>query len=1171
MGRKWRFARASKVRQQSARLWIEGLESRTLLTSSISGTNVVALAGQGETLTVAKFQADATLDFASATINWGDGSDASTGTINHLPVPTANSHSDPGTISGTHTYTAAGTYTIVVTAQESGSAGNGNSATVTSTATVSAVTIMPGPVLSPTVVQGVAFQDLTVATFTTNLPGVTTDSFTATIDWADGTAPDTGTIVPAAVPMGAASSTGAVASPSVSTTDHSPIPIPTAAFVVTGSHTYITAGPVTAQITIKDTATGDSATTTANFNVLSSAPTINAQGHDFSAVVGDGTTPYIVASFTTTPHFDGSSAHYQASIDWGDGTSATPGQIFSAVLDPPGFPISPQTSAQGGSAQPLIVGLNSYVEGEHEYTKAGPYTVTVTLTGPGGASAVVTSTATVTGATTIKALGIPFNAIANQADTNQIVAVFASTDPNANAGDFTATIDWGDGATSDGSVDVVKLPPILTGSGNGTDPTAVSILAQFDGDGISLPPISLAAFQVTGTHTYTAVGSYPVSVTIADTSGNVLATTRSTATVTATSLIRAEGISFDATTNVADTGQTVAVFASTDPSATASDFTATIDWGDGSSVDTGKVIALPLPLAGSSDGSTTSPAATSVDANGDIISLPIFLERFGVTGTHTYTKADSYTVTVTISDTSGNILATTTSTATVSDATPIKAEGISFDATTNEADTDQKVAVFSSTDPSATASDFTATIDWGDGSSVDTGKVVALPSPLAGSGDASAASAQGGNADNGSLPIFLERFGVTGTHAYTKADSYTVTVTISDTSGNVLATTTSTATVSDATSITAEGISFHATTNLADTDQKVAVFLPDDSAATASDFTATIDWGDGSSVDTGMVISLPTPTAGSGDSSGTATAAATVQPGSDGAISVPPSFLNTGFAVTGTHTYTTGGSYSVTVTITDKNSGAMATTTSTATVSDEIITARPIPASLSVGQTTPAAVAGFVDSAGLSAGDFTVTIDWGDGNGPMTATVEPAPVAVPLAGGTATSASGAGGANLPVFGGSAFIVSGQPDYTATGKYTITVTITSSLGTKAVVTEKVEVAATPPTVTPTPTGENKPIFAPPVPTSTSPTSTTPTTDDPTSTSNGGDPTPTDPPTTSTGPVVLAPTSTVPVVLGASHPGKGGKKHHSGLKGHGAKPYSAPPAHPAIAKAKKGHKP
>ena len=121
------------------------------------------------------------------------------GVINHTPSSTARS--DAGrNITGEHTYKQPGTYTIAVTAQESGSIGSGNTATVTSTATVSGV-INPGPVLSPTVVQGVAFDALTVATFTTRLPGASASDFTATIDWGDKSDPSQGTIVPAAVPL----------------------------------------------------------------------------------------------------------------------------------------------------------------------------------------------------------------------------------------------------------------------------------------------------------------------------------------------------------------------------------------------------------------------------------------------------------------------------------------------------------------------------------------------------------------------------------------------------------------------------------------------------------------------------------------------------------------------------------------------------------------------------------------------------------------------------------------------------------------------------------------------------------------------------------------------------------------------------------------------------------
>ena len=83
----------------------------------------------------------------------------------------------------------------------------------------------------------------------------------------------------------------------------------------------------------------------------------------------------------------------------------------------------------------------------------------------------------------------------------------------------------------------------------------------------------------------------------------------------------------------------------------------------------------------------------------------------------------------------------------------------------------------------------------------------------------------------------------------------------------------------------------------------VATFTEAVPDTVASDYTATIDWGDG-----------------------TATTAGTVTAASGG-----------GFAVSGSHTYANGGAYTTSVTITDVQ-GATATATSTATV-----TAAPLP------------------------------------------------------------------------------------------------------------------------------------------------------------------------------------------------------------------------------------
>jgi hypothetical protein len=133
-------------------------------------------------------------------------------------------------------------------------------------------------------------------------------------------------------------------------------------------------------------------------------------------------------------------------------------------------------------------------------------------------------------------------------------------------------------------------------------------------------------------------------------------------------------------------------FTDPNPNDTASGFTAMIDWGDGSALSPGTV-----------SGPTGGP--------------------FTVSGSHTYADEGSYSITVTLADNSdATDMATATDSATVSDAsltaagiTPAPISGQSFSG---------PVATF--TDANATTSstaDFTATIDWGDGSAASTGTV----------------------------------------------------------------------------------------------------------------------------------------------------------------------------------------------------------------------------------------------------------------------------------------------------------------------------------------------------------------------------------------------------------------------------------------------------------------
>src|SRR5207244_5613012 len=126
------------------------------------------------------------------------------------------------------------------------------------------------------------------------------------------------------------------------------------------------------------------------------------------------------------------------------------------------------------------------------------------------------------------------------------------------------------------------------------------------------------------------------------------------------------------------------------------------------------------------------------------------------------------------------------------------------------------------------------------------------------------------------------------------------TITVTDKGGSTKSAT-STASVADATLSATGSFTVSATEGSDPGSQTVATFTDANPAALLADFSATIDWGDGSS-----------PTAG-----------ALSQPGSTG----------TAFVVSGSHTYAEEGSFTISVTITDVG-GSTAPATSTASVAD---------------------------------------------------------------------------------------------------------------------------------------------------------------------------------------------------------------------------------------------
>lgn len=348
---------------------------------------------------------------------------------------------------------------------------------------------------------------------------------------------------------------------------------------------------------------------------------------------------------------------------------------------------------------------------------------------------------------------------------------------------------------------------------------------------------SSGAFVVIGQHTYADEGSFTATVTISD-----VAPGTGTATATDTATVgEADSLSGTPASFSVPAGvsftRTVATFSDTLTSAVAGDFTATIDWGD-----------------------ATTSAGTVSGGGGS----------FQVSGTHTYASAGTFPVMVTLSDDSpGTATATVTSTAHVASGLAVSAvsvstpEGTAFNGT---------VATFSDADTSKTPASFTVTIAWGDGTTT--------PGTVTGG--------------SGS-------FTVSGQHTYADEGAFTFTVTVTETGpGGATASSSATATATEADVLagTPVGISPFAGASFTGI---VATFTDADTANVASDFLATIDWGDGT------------------------TTAATVTGGGGT------------FAVTGTHTYAATGPFTVTVTLADDPPGtATATVASTANVMSSI-------------------------------------------------------------------------------------------------------------------------------------------------------------------------------------------------------------------------------------------
>jgi len=271
---------------------------------------------------------------------------------------------------------------------------------------------------------------------------------------------------------------------------------------------------------------------TSRVNVLLNSPSLRPVAISATAVTP--ATGVLVATFKDYD-LTKTAGSFTATINWGDSTTPTSGTI----------------AANGSSG-----GFN--VTGTHTYAKEGTYSVNVQIADASGNFASVTSTATVADAP-LTATPRTITPIENTAFTS-VVASFTDADPTGAAGEFSATISWGDGANSAGTI---------TANGSG-------------------------GFNVTGSHTYSISGSFQVVVMIQAVAGST-ATANSTANVldggalqfgSATYSVaeNAGSVSITITRSGGSAGTATVLLQTSNGTATAADYTSisqTISFNDG--------------------------------------------------------------------------------------------------------------------------------------------------------------------------------------------------------------------------------------------------------------------------------------------------------------------------------------------------------------------------------------------------------------------------------------------------------------------------------------------------------------------------------------------------------------------------------------------------------------
>jgi PKD repeat protein len=638
-----------------------------------------------------------------------------------------------------------------------------------------------------------------------------------------------------------------------------------------GSHSYAENGDYTVTVTVIDD-DGGVGSGTFEVSVDNVAPTVQPGPNK---TIDEGQS----VNIATTGFNDlGTLDTHTALINWGDGTGEVAG-----VVD---------------QFNKIVIGSHSYAE-----DRATPYTVTIRVFDDEGGEGFGNISVTVNNVTPVINAGSD-----KTANENTIVVLNQAFFTDAGVGDVhTAAVNWGDGTVEAASVSESNGSGSITAShvyadnrvtpytvivcvddgnavnGSACDDFAITInnvaptvdagsdqpstegqtvtlqgdindaaadthTATIDwGDGTEESgSVNQSTDTVSGSHAYADNGIFTVTVTVT-VEDNDGASNSDSIKVTVGNVVPTVTASGQQPLNEGDFINLSGTYS--DPgfdSATAGtleDFTATIDWGDGTSEPVSTITLTEI-----SGGSGTLTTGT-------------------VQASHAYADDDVYTVTLTVCD-DNNGCGSSTLQVTVNNVLPTLEAGPDQDEVTEGLSVSLGSAAFSDPGfdnfPGGTTEDFTATINWGDGSNVDQATVF----------------------ETSGIEGTLTTGSIIGNHVYSDNGDYTVTLCVSDDDGAPVCDTFEVTVLNTAPTIEAGADQA--------TDEGTEISLDPSTfndLGTADTHTATIDWGDGTSADTGVVTESPFGPTGSID-------------GADGTID-------------GSHIYADNGTYTVTVCVAD--------------------------------------------------------------------------------------------------------------------------------------------------------------------------------------------------------------------------------------------------------------